>query len=107
METTTRICALRELIPATPIHPGEMIKDELQAQGVSQRKFVGITGMPYTAFNEIINGHRPITNDTALKIEITANLWIGLQSDYNIQTARRDSGLSAVLDQTRKTIAAL
>ena len=59
METTTRICALRELIPATPIHPGEMIKDELQAQGVSQRKFVGITGMPYTAFNEIINGHRP------------------------------------------------
>ena len=33
METTTRICALRELIPATPIHPGEMIKDELQAQG--------------------------------------------------------------------------
>ena len=106
METTTRICALRELIPATPIHPGEMIKDELQAQGVSQRKFVGIT-----AFNEIINGHRPITNDTALKIEaatgITANLWIGLQSDYNIQTARRDSGLSAVLDQTRKTVAAL
>ena len=90
METTTRICALRELIPATPIHPGEMIKDELQAQGVSQR---------------------PITNDTALKIEaatgITANLWIGLQSDYNIQTARRDSGLSAVLDQTRKTVAAL
>lgn len=111
METTTRICALRELIPTTPIHPGEMIKDELQAQGVSQRKFVGITGMPYTAFNEIINGHRPITNDTALKIEaatgITANLWIGLQSDYNIQTARRDSGLSAVLDQTRKTVAAL
>ena len=34
METTTRICALRELIPATPIHPGEMIKDELQAQGI-------------------------------------------------------------------------
>ena len=97
METTTRICALRELIPATPIHPGEMIKDELQAQGVSQRKFVGITGMPYTAFNEIINGHRPITNDTALKIEAATG----------IQTARRDSGLSAVLDQTRKTVAAL
>ncbi len=111
METTTRICALRELIPATPIHPGEMLKDELQARGISQRKFAGIIGMPYTAFNEIINGHRPITTDTALKIEaatgITANLWIGLQSDYNIQTARRDSGLSAVLDQTRKTVAAL
>ena len=111
METTTRICALRELIPATLIYPGEMIKDELQAQCVSHLKFVGITGMPYTAFNEIINGHRPITTDTALKIEaatgITANLWIGLHSDYILQTARRDTGLSAVLDQIRKAVAVL
>ena len=65
----------------------------------------------YTAFNEIINGHRPITTDTALKSEaatgITANLWIGLQSDYNMQTARRDTGLSAVLDQIRKAVAVL
>ena len=98
METTKKIYAPHELICAEPIHPGEMLKD-------------GITGMPYTAFNEIINGHRPITTDTALKIEaatgITANLWIGLQSDYNMQTARRDTGLSAVLDQIRKAVAVL
>ena len=83
METTKKIYAPHELICAEPIHPGEMLKDELQARGISQRKFAGIIGMPYTAFNEIINGHRPITTDTALKIEaatgITANLWIGLQ----------------------------
>ena len=89
METTKKIYAPHELICAEPIHPGEMLKDELQARGISQRKFAGIIGMPYTAFNEIINGHRPITTDTALKIEaatgITANLWIGLQSDYNMQ----------------------
>ena len=67
--------------------------------------------MPYTAFNEIINGKRSITTDTALKIEaatgITANLWIGLQSDYNMQTARRNTRLSAVLEQIRKAAAVL
>ena len=111
METTKKIYAPHELICAEPIHPGEMLKDELQARGISQRKFAGIIGMPYTAFNEIINGHRPITTDTALKIEaatgITANLWIGLQSDYNMQTARRDTGRAAVLDQIRKAVAVL
>jgi len=87
METTKKIYAPHELICAEPIHPGEMLKDELQARGISQRKFAGIIGMPYTAFNEIINGHRPITTDTALKIEaatgITANL------AYNLTTICR------------------
>ncbi len=95
MEKTKRIYAPHELICAEPIHPGEMLKDELQARGISQRKFARIIGMPYTAFNEIINGHRPITTDTALKIEaapgIPAYIWI------NMQTARRDTSLSAVL----------
>lgn len=111
METTKRIYAPHELICAEPIHPGEILKDELQARGISQRKFAGIIGMPYTAFNEIINGKRSITTDTALKIEaatgITANLWIGLQSDYNMQTARRNTRLSAVLEQIRKAVAVL
>ena len=60
METTKKIYAPHELICAAPIHPGEMLKDELQARGISQRKFAGIIGISYTAFNEIINGHRPI-----------------------------------------------
>ena len=111
METTKRIYAPHELICAEPSHPGESLKDELQARGISQRKVAGIIGMPYTAFNEIINGKRSITTDTALKIEaatgITANLWIGLQSDYNMQTARRDTRLSAVLEQIRKAVAVL
>ena len=88
METTKRIYAPHELIPAEPIHPGEMLRDELQARGISQRKFARIIGMSYTAFNELIHGHRPITTDTALKIQsqpgLTANLWINLPADYNL-----------------------
>lgn len=111
MEKTKKLYAPDELICAEAIHPGEMLKDELQARGLSQRKFAGIIGMPYTAFNEIINGKRSITTDTALKIEaatgIAADLWLGLQADYNMQTARHDSRLSLILEQIRKEVAVL
>ena len=105
METANRIYKPDEL------QPSETIKDELEARGMSQRKFAGLIGMPYTAFNEIINGKRPITTDTALKIEaatgISANIWVGLQADYNMQTARRSNKLSAVLENIRKAVACL
>ena len=111
MEKTKKLYAPDELICAEAIHPGEMLKDELQARGLSQRKFAGIIGMPYTAFNEIISGKRSITTDTALKIEaatgIAADLWLGLQADYNMQTARHDSRLSVILEQIRKAVAVL
>ncbi|MBP3510912.1 MAG: HigA family addiction module antidote protein [Prevotella sp.] len=111
METTKKIYAPNELVCAEAIHPGEMLKDELQARGISQKKFAAIIDMPYTAFNEIINGKRPITTDTALKIEaatnIAANIWLGLQADYNMQTARHDSKLSVILEHIRKSVAVL
>lgn len=97
--------------PSEPIYPGEMLKDELAARALSQKKFAELINMPYTAFNEIINGKRPITTDTALKIEaatgIAADIWRGLQSDYDMQTARRDSRLSAILDNIRRAAAML
>ena len=108
---TKKTYAPHELQPSTPIHPGEILKDELNARGMSQKKFAGLIGMPYTAFNEIVNGKRPITTDTALKIEaatgIPAYIWINMQSAYNMQTARRDSKLSVVLDNIRKAVAVL
>ena len=109
--TAKKIYAPNELICAVAIHPGEMLKDELQARGMSLRRFAGIIGKTYTAFNEIINGKRPITTDTALKIEaatgISAAIWLGLQTDYNMQTARRDNRLSVILENIRKSVAAL
>lgn len=111
METARRIYSPNELQPSEPIHPGELLKDELAARGISQRKFASVIGMPYTAFNGIINGKRPITTDTALKIEaatsINAEFWRGLQSDYDMQTARNDNKLSVLLDNIRKAVAVL
>ena len=111
METTKKIYAPHELIPATPIHPGEMIKDELQARGISQKKFAELIGVSHTVLNEVLNGKRPVTTEYALKIEaatgIPAYIWVNMQTAYNMQTARRDTRLSAVLDQIRKAVAVL
>lgn len=108
---TKKTYAPHELQPSTPIHPGEILKDELNARGISQRKFATVIGVSYSVLNEVINGKRPINTEYALKIEaatgIPAYIWINMQSAYNMQTARRDSKLSVVLDSIRKAVAVL
>ncbi len=100
-----------ELIPSTPIHPGEVIKDELEARSISQRKFSSLIGCSYTVLNEILNGKRPLTTDYALRIEaalnIKAYILANMQSDYNLQTAKSDSHTMAILNKIRATAAML
>lgn len=106
-----KIYAPNELIGSQPDHPGEMLKDELQARGISQKRFAELIGVSHTVLNEVLNGKRPITTEYALKIEaatgINARIWIGLQADYNLETALRDNKFSAVLDKIRKAVAVL
>ena len=106
-----RVYAPWELVCAEAIHPGEMLRDELEARGLSQKKFAALIGMPYTAFNEIINGKRPITAETALRIEaatgISANIWTGLQADSNMQIARQNKLLLPVLARIRQAASML
>lgn len=111
MEARKRIYRPHELQPSEPIHPGEILKDELEARGISQRKFAALIGLSYSVLNEIINGKRSITTEYALKIEaatgIDAEFWRGLQSGYDMQTARNNNKLSAILDNIRKAVAVL
>ena len=97
--------------PAYPTHPGSILKDEIEYRGISQRKLAEQMGMGYSVLNEILNGKRPITTEYALKIEaatgIPAHIWVNMQAAYNMQTARRDSRLSAMLEQIRKAVAVL
>ena len=106
-----RVYAPWELVCAEAIHPVEMLRDELEARGLSQKKFAALIGMPYTAFNEIINGKRPITAETALRIEaatgISANIWTGLQADYNMQIARQNKLILPILARIRQAAAML
>ena len=76
------------------IHPGEMIKDEIVARGLTQKDLAQQMGVSYTVFNEILNGKRPVTTEYALLLEAAlgtdANIWLGLQAEYNMQKMKQD-----------------
>jgi len=93
-----------------PTHPGEVLKDELEARGISQRQLAETMGMGYTVLNELLNARRPLTATTALMFEaaldIPADSLMHLQTKYNMQTARNDKNIIDKLKGIRK-IAAL
>ena len=98
-----------EHVCARPIHPGEILKEEIEYRGISQGKLAAQMGIPYKALNHILNERRPLTAQTAMLFEatlgISANLLIGMQTDYNMQVAHRDKSFSDRLAQIRKKVA--
>ena len=91
------------------IHPGEMIKDEIVARGLTQKELAQQMDVSYTVFNEILNGKRPVTTEYSLLLEAElgtdANIWIGLQADYNMQIMKQDRSFMKRLDKIRKIAA--
>jgi len=99
------------MMPSMLIHPGEMLKDEIEARNITQKDLAKRMGVSYTVFNEILNGKRPITTEYALLLEaalgIDAGIWLRLQADYNMQKAKSDKSFIARLEQIRKYAAVL
>ena len=93
------------------IHPGEIIKDEIIARGMTQKELAQQMGVSYTVFNEILNGKRPVTTEYALLLEAAlgtdASIWIGLQADYNMQKMKQDKSFMKRLEKIRKVAAIL
>lgn len=108
MLTDTKISA-NDLQPFRPVHPGELLKDELEYRRISQRSLAKKLGLPYTAFNEILNSKRPVTTDFAMVMEaalgVSAGLLLRMQTDYNLQVAQSDSKLNKRLAEIRKIVA--
>lgn len=94
---------------AFPTHPGEVLKDEIEERGISQRQLAERMGLTYSVVNEILNGRRPLTAKTALMFEaaldVPADALMHLQTKYNMQTARKDSSLLDLLTGIRKIAA--
>lgn len=91
---------------AYPTHPGSLLKDEIEYRGITQHKLAQQMGIPYSALNEILNGHRPLTEKTALLFEaalgVDAEPLLRLQMDYNLRQIRKDSYFKEKLAQLRK-----
>jgi addiction module HigA family antidote len=97
------------MVSSMLIHPGEMIKDEIIARGLTQKDLAQKMGVSYTVFNEILNGKRPVTTEYALLLEAAlgtdANIWLGLQADYNMQKMKQDRSFMKRLEVIRKIAA--
>ena len=106
MGTTTN-----KYTPYFPIHPGEILKDEIECLGISQRRLASEMGISYTLLNEVLNGKRQVNAELAMLAEaalgLDADTLVRMQARYNIQVARQDKTFSERLAKIRKLSAML
>ena len=80
-----------------PLHPGEVLKDEVEARHISQREFARQVDMSYTVLNELLNGKRPLTPATALMFEaaldVPADALMAIQTKARADPPRRRNAL--------------
>jgi addiction module HigA family antidote len=75
-----------------PVHPGEILEDDLAELGLSARKFAAHIGVPPNAVTDILNGDRGISAVMALRLGAAfrtgERYWMNLQSNYDAKLAR-------------------
>lgn len=78
------------------VHPGEILRDELDEAGVSPTEFARQIGVPPNRVGQIIAGKRSITGDTALRLGhwfgVNPQFWLNLQTQFDLVVAERQVG---------------
>ncbi len=76
--------------PFMAVHPGMMIKPELEERGISQKEFAKMLGTQPSHLSEVLNGKRALTTDMAVKIEaalgIPAKILLSAQTQYELES---------------------
>jgi len=80
-----------------PIHPGEILAEDFMApRGLTANRLALDLHIPANRLTEIIRGRRAITAGTALRLAryfgTSAELWLGLQAEYELRKARDEIG---------------
>ena len=87
----------------TPIHPGEILADELEELGISALALAKALHVPANRISQIVSGKRGMTADTALRLSrylsTTPGFWLNLQKAYELRLAEQESG-----DEIRRLI---
>ena len=82
----------------TPIHPGEVLADDLEALDMSAAELSRRLKVPTNRVTEILNGQRAITADTALRLAhffgTSAQFWLNLQNLYELRRAEAKVGIA-------------
>jgi len=83
-----------------PIHPGEILRDELEALNLSARKFAAHIGVAPNAITGILNGDRGVSAEMALRLGrvygTSEQYWMNLQSLYEAKKARATTNVEAI-----------
>ena len=81
---------------SNPIHPGRILKEELEARGLSANRLALDLGVPANRITGILNGKRAVSADTALRLArylgASAQFWVNLQSHSDLEVAERERG---------------
>jgi addiction module HigA family antidote len=85
-----------------PVHPGEVLYREfLEPMGMSQTELARRLGISFPRVNEIINGKRAVSADTALRLArlfgTTAELWLGMQQAVDLWDLMHSASTAAAL----------
>lgn len=79
-----------------PIHPGEILVDEMETLGLSANALAAALKVPANRISTIVNGARSITADTALRLAryfgTSPEFWLNLQKSYELRVAEREAG---------------
>ena len=74
-----------------PIHPGELLRDELEEIGASLNELARALRVPMNRISALVNGNRSITADTAMRLAryfgTSPQYWLNLQSAYDLEVA--------------------
>ena len=84
-----------------PTHPGEMLREEfLKPLSLTQRELAARLGVSYPRVNELVQGKRGVTPDTALRLEqllgMSAQFWLNLQLTWDLYHAARSPTARAI-----------
>lgn len=78
------------------IHPGDQLAEELKALDMSAAELARQLQVPTNRVTGILKGQRAITGDTALRLGhffgTSAELWLNLQSVYELRLAEQRAG---------------
>jgi antitoxin HigA-1 len=74
-----------------PIHPGELLRDELEEIGASLNELARALRVPMNRISALVNGKRSITADTAMRLAryfgTSPQYWLNLQTAYDLEVA--------------------
>ena len=92
--------------PFMAVHPGMMIKPELDERGINQKEFAKMLGTQPSHLSEVLNGKRALTTELAVKIEnaigIPAKILLSAQTQYELESANSSIVLE---DKRHETVA--